>query len=306
LARCLDALDAQADAPPFEIVVVDAAHDDAVAATAAGRRRVRLVRSCVGLRAGEARNLGVAQARGQILAFTDADCLPEPGWLRAAAAALADGVRLAGGPVTDALPRHAVAVADNLLQFVDFPAERPATPQDHFPGCNLAMRRADFLAAGGFRHPGGQLAGEDVVLCADVTARWPGATRFVPAMAVRHAGRSGLVAYLRHQHDFGYARGALGLRLKPVHRSLGRWRIMLGPIVLKRLCYIAERSFRWRGSAALLTVALLSPLLLGGLVAWAIGFRRGLLAQEQPPAGRTTPHPDPAPQGGREEQRSRG
>src|SRR5581483_1612769 len=37
-----------------------------------------------------ARNTGLRTARGSVLLFTDADCLPEPGWARALVAALAD------------------------------------------------------------------------------------------------------------------------------------------------------------------------------------------------------------------------
>lgn len=35
-----------------------------------------------------ARNCGITQAQGEVLAFLDADCLPEPGWLEAALACL--------------------------------------------------------------------------------------------------------------------------------------------------------------------------------------------------------------------------
>ncbi|MBP1805949.1 glycosyltransferase family 2 protein [Rubellimicrobium aerolatum] len=44
-----------------------------------------------------ARNAGAAEARGQVLAFTDADCRPAPGWLAAFAAAGGSG--LLAGPV---------------------------------------------------------------------------------------------------------------------------------------------------------------------------------------------------------------
>ncbi len=37
-----------------------------------------------------ARNTGLAEARGSVLLFTDADCLPDPGWARTLVAALAD------------------------------------------------------------------------------------------------------------------------------------------------------------------------------------------------------------------------
>lgn len=43
-----------------------------------------------------ARNRAVSHARGQVLAFTDADCRPEPDWLESGLAALGDGGVVAG------------------------------------------------------------------------------------------------------------------------------------------------------------------------------------------------------------------
>jgi hypothetical protein len=206
----------------------------------------------------------------------DADCVPEPGWLAAANAALAGPVLLAGGPVLDLRPFHPICVSDNLLQFAEFPRGRPDGAATHFPGCNLAIRRADFEAVGGFP-PVHLPAGEDGAFSALVRERHPHALRFVRDMAVRHEGRSGFGEFLRHQERFGYCRAALDLDLAPRHRRLAAWPLMTGPVAARRLGFILGRGIAW-DAGQLLRSALLMPVLAAGLVAWAAGFRRGLAA----------------------------
>jgi len=282
LGRCLRALERQRVDVPFEVIVVDSGRDAEVAAVAASVAGVRVVREAPPrprLRASEARNLGARHARASVLAFTDADCIPDPEWLGAALAALTPGVRLVGGPVLDALPFHPVAVSDNLLQFADFPATRPDGPATYFPGCNLAIRRADFDRVGGF--PVVPLpAGEDTSFCEAVLARWPAGVRFAQAMRVRHLGRTGVRAFLHHQAAFGFCRGVLGLHLRHLHRRLGVLAVMIVPVALKRLAYVLARHARWAPARLPAALALL-PLLVPGLLAWAVGFRRGLLAARQ-------------------------
>jgi GT2 family glycosyltransferase len=86
LRTALVALDAL-DHPDFEIVLVDNARGSSpelVAGLVAGLERVRVVRQPVpGISA--ARNAGVANARGEFVAFTDDDVEVDPGWLRALA-----------------------------------------------------------------------------------------------------------------------------------------------------------------------------------------------------------------------------
>src|SRR5690242_9138788 len=81
LGRCLAALAAQRH-DAFEVIIVDDGSADATGsiAVASGARVVRH-ETPRGLSA--ARNAGIALARGAIVAFTDDDCEPSPGWLAA-------------------------------------------------------------------------------------------------------------------------------------------------------------------------------------------------------------------------------
>ena len=88
LQRCLAALAAQTyERSRFEIIVVDNGSEDAdaIAAAVAPYSNARLtLEATPGSYA--ARNHGLTLAQGDILAFTDADCLPATDWL-------AEGVR---------------------------------------------------------------------------------------------------------------------------------------------------------------------------------------------------------------------
>ena len=89
LRRCLAALDAQDLSPAeFEIVIAD---DAASAETrrqvlefgATARTKVTYIPVLGTQGPAAARNAGWRRARGAIIAFTDDDCIPERGWLRA-------------------------------------------------------------------------------------------------------------------------------------------------------------------------------------------------------------------------------
>ncbi len=80
LAACLMALFA-VDYSDYEVIVVDDASTDRTPAIAAAYP-CRLVRLTGNRGAGEARNQGVCQAQGEIIAFTDSDCIVPVDWLK--------------------------------------------------------------------------------------------------------------------------------------------------------------------------------------------------------------------------------
>jgi glycosyltransferase involved in cell wall biosynthesis len=97
LRACLDALSSQTIHQPYEILVVDNGSSDNPSAVVADYPLAALLTE---ERRGSyaARNRGVAEAKGEVLAFTDADCIPANDWLeRGAAGVLQPGVPLCVG-----------------------------------------------------------------------------------------------------------------------------------------------------------------------------------------------------------------
>jgi glycosyltransferase involved in cell wall biosynthesis len=89
------------------------------------------------------RNLGVANARGAIVAFTDSDCRATPGWVRALTDPMSDpAVGFVSGPVTYKPEQkkrfYSKLTAETLV-------EHPT-----YPTANVAYRRSIFLEFGGF------------------------------------------------------------------------------------------------------------------------------------------------------------
>jgi glycosyltransferase involved in cell wall biosynthesis len=98
IGRTLAALADQDLSEPYEVLVVDdGSRDTTVAEAERAAGPVSVLRQH-GLGPGAARNRGAEAARGEILAFTDADCFPARGWLSAGVGAL-EGRQLIQGLV---------------------------------------------------------------------------------------------------------------------------------------------------------------------------------------------------------------
>jgi glycosyltransferase involved in cell wall biosynthesis len=166
LQGTLDALAAQIvnDSLEWEIVVVDNDSRDETERVVASFSETTAtpVRYVVERRPGasNARNRGLLEARGAILAFTDDDVLPAPDWVAAMVAAIerwnADGV---GGRI---LPRWEVPPppwltrSEALLSRLAIMADErsgflaPAQTRPQVWGANMAFRRDFFNKVGGF------------------------------------------------------------------------------------------------------------------------------------------------------------
>jgi glycosyltransferase involved in cell wall biosynthesis len=170
LAETLAALNRQRYAP-LEVLVVDHGRDPATREMA-GRCGARYLEASGGTLA-DARQAGVDAAGGEIVAFTDDDCLPSAEWLMEVVGALQRKPELAGvqgrtetqpGPVGS----HGVRVT---------------RPNPLYQTCNMAYRREALLRVGGF-DPAFHGWFEDTALAARVLEQGP--IGFVPEALVIH------------------------------------------------------------------------------------------------------------------------
>jgi glycosyltransferase involved in cell wall biosynthesis len=141
LERTLDALQSQTLEGGFEVIVVDDGSRDRTPEIVRGYDSfARLVVNAESLGPGGARNRGVREARASVLAFTDADCFPTPGWLTAGLAKLGEADLVQGRVDPD--PTVERTPFDRTLA-----VERDG---GFYQTANLFMRRELFDAVGGF------------------------------------------------------------------------------------------------------------------------------------------------------------
>ena len=148
LRRLVAALEAQdLDRERWEAVIVDDASGDTTGAVldelaANVGFDLRAAHLAVNGGPAAARNEGARLARAPVVAFVDDDCVPDPGWVRAMAAAFARNPRLG---VVQGLTRRPDEPLGPWTLYREITWETP-----WFEGCNIAYRRDVLLETGGF------------------------------------------------------------------------------------------------------------------------------------------------------------
>ncbi|MEX2579852.1 MAG: glycosyltransferase [Verrucomicrobiales bacterium] len=212
LVPCLNSL-TELDYPDYEVILVNDGDDPRVNELAANYESIRLV-SIEHQGLGAARNVGAKAARGDILVYTDDDCIAEPDWLKWLAIQFRDGVvGCAGGPNIPPPPESGrqarIAAAPGGPAHVLLDDSRA----EHLPGCNLAIRRMVFDEVGGF-DPVFRTAGDDVDFCWRV-ADAGYELRFHAAAFIWHYRRFSARTYFRQQIGYGKAEALL----MPIHQE---------------------------------------------------------------------------------------
>jgi len=264
LPAVLDALEPQV-CPNREVIVIDSGADhkgdefDRWPWVQAIVRHERLL-------PGEARNLASKVARGDVLAFLDADAIPLPDWLSRLEAALVPGIDAVAGAVLNGTPQSAVGTAGYLLEFTDFLPHQHALV--HGASCNLLIRTATFKDTAGFDED--LWPGEDTVLTFRLAAA--GRLAFAPDAAVRHLNRTAIAQFLPHQRRLGASFRRICQRVDFPYRRIGH--PALAPLAAGLRLMALAKQLRPHPRLALDAVRLL-PLLVLGLSAWAWGLIAG-------------------------------
>ena len=218
LERCLHACLHQT-CPNIEVVVVDDGSDDATPRIAAAFPVHYIRQENRGPAA--ARNCGAREAKGDFVAFTDADCIPRPDWIEQLLAGFEEEIVAVGGTYGIANPENVLArmiheeIADRHAAFqVQSPRTSHLAPRtshcaldevDFLGSFNVMYRRQAFEAVGGFDESFPHASAEDNDLSYRLIDAG-GRLRFNPRAIVNHYHPARLIPYLRAQTRHGYWR----------------------------------------------------------------------------------------------------
>jgi GT2 family glycosyltransferase len=200
--RCLASLE-KLNYPNYEVIVVNDGSTDATREISERYDYIRLInQENKGL--SEARNVGLRAATGDIIAYTDSDCMADLDWLTYLVARFqSSSFGAVGGPNLsprdDSLVASCVAVSPGAPTHVLLDDE----VAEHIPGCNMAFRREALETIGGF-DPIFRAAGDDVDLCWRLQNKGY-KIGFSPAAVVWHFRRNTVRDYLKQQRGYGKA-----------------------------------------------------------------------------------------------------
>jgi len=206
LRDCLNSLQ-KLHYPNYEIIFVDDGSKDDTQEIMRDFPRVRnIVQVNKGLSV--ARNVGIAAAKGSVVAFTDSDCMVDCDWLYFLVHALlsADFAAVGG-------PNISPPATDWIQATVGAAPGSPShvlltdTIAEHVPGCNMAYHKWVLEELGGF-DPAYRKAGDDVDVCWRLM-QLGYVIGFSPAAVVWHYRRFEVRTYFSQQLGYGEAEAML-------------------------------------------------------------------------------------------------
>ncbi|MGH7914511.1 MAG: glycosyltransferase family 2 protein [Candidatus Binataceae bacterium] len=208
----------------YEVVIVDDGSRDRTAEIAMEFPEFRLIRQPnKGLSV--ARNVGLYAARGEIIAYTDSDCVVDPDWLTLMMRAIVEGgLDGCGGPNyaphEEGWVEGCVAAAPGAPCHVLIADDRA----EHLAGCNMVFAKAALVAIGGFDAQFTS-AGDDVDICWRILDAGL-VLGYCPPAFVWHFRRNTVKAYYSQQRGYGRAEAALYLKYPGRFNALGqiKWR----------------------------------------------------------------------------------
>jgi len=248
IAKCLDSLVHQDYEPAlFDIVVVENGSTDQ-SKSIIEQFPVILVQ-CEKKGPAYARNFGAKYSQADILAFTDADCIADPNWLRELVKPYSQNQDIAGcgGRIEAAIDQYST-VEEQFCQKKNLLCNYLSGSHEYLPHlytANASYRKAIFDLVGGFNS--NLLTAEDVDLSWRVQLISGKQLEYVDQAIIYHHHRSTRKALARQYRQYGFGEILIDTLYRDAEnypRALGYQLRLIGKQILAIITYISSMIIR--------------------------------------------------------------
>jgi glycosyltransferase involved in cell wall biosynthesis len=276
IQRCLDSMMNQTYEGVYEIIVVDSSDDKTPQIVTSLYPKVKLVHLGGKTDPGTARNIGIGEAKGEIIAFTDSDCEAAPEWLQRLVTPHGAGFDIVGGSVHNGNDKaDLVGLAGYMLEFRQFLPGLSKRVNAELATCNISYKATVFENHGTFE--GKHYPQEDLVFHHQLRKKGE-KILFDPEIQVYHHHRTKLNEFCRHQKRIGEIT-ATAMKMIDLEGSWVARRPMLATLLVPFICIVkCARTisvfWRFQSDAIAGRPSMLLPFGLG-LFCWGVGFVQG-------------------------------
>ena len=276
IGACLRSLEFQEEPGSFEIIVVDSSSDGTSRLVAERFPKVKLLSYTERKYCGDARNIGISRARGEIIAFIDADCIARPDWIREILRAHQSPDPAIGGAIASGNPESLVGWGAYFTEFSKWmPGGRPGYMTD-IAAANMSYKKRVFREYGSFI---------EGTYCSDTEFHWrlerDGLLlKFDPSIVVSHRNIEDLASFLKHEVEHGQSFARVRRRAGGFSGSRRIAYSFLIPLVAAKIflgrvaANLENRCYLWYFLKSL-------PLVLLGVACWSAGEFLGYAGEEK-------------------------
>lgn len=273
IGDCLQSLISQKIEEEFEILVINSSADETYKIVKEHFPSVQFIQLEKRVFAGKARNIGIQETKGDIVAFLDADCAPSSDWLSRMISWHRKGYQVVGGSIVNESHENIFSKAEYPLEILEFSPNNPRKETKFVSAANSSFSRDVFDKYGLFPDI---RAGEDLVLCHKIAERGEKII-FDPEIKVFHKNDIGFRIYLKKQ----IMHGQYSYRARQMEKLSGSFlnNPFILPILLPLLPFIRASRIIYRSvclkNKLIYDIMSTSPLFFLGCVMWSFGYAKG-------------------------------
>jgi len=267
---CLESIFIQNFQKQFEVIVVDSSNDCTPEIIRQNFPQVNLICLKKQTPEGAARNIGIGNARGDIIVMTDQDCIVNKSWLSDIDKKMkSNNYDVIGGSITSFGKDSLWGLISYFVEFSEFMPQAKAKYKKNVPTCNIAYRKKIFSKK--IRFP------EDFPISEDMVMNYALVNSgrkifFDPCISVEHINRQDLKAVLSHQFYIGRGSARARKRLSILPGAfLVKYPILITLMPFYRLLMLIKRLASYSKKLLFQAIILAIPILLIE-IAWCIGF----------------------------------